>query len=151
MLKMEVTINLGAETVAIVSELFERLDKVNAAETKTTKPSKGKKNVKEDQNEIEDEEENEDDETPVEEDDDEDSDAENSDSDDDEENEDDESEGTSQARLSESDLGKLKDALRKYSTKRGKDNAVKILRKFGKTSQDVKKTDLPKILKLLKV
>ncbi len=53
--------------------------------------------------------------------------------------------------LSETDLSKLKAALKAYSAKNGKEKAVKILNKFAKASQDVKPADLPKVLKLLKV
>lgn len=53
--------------------------------------------------------------------------------------------------ISAKDLSQLKVALKVYSGKHGKDKAVKMLHKFAKASDKVSKTDLPKLLKLLKV
>jgi uncharacterized protein with von Willebrand factor type A (vWA) domain len=66
-----------------------------------------------------------------------------------EESEDEEEE--SEEGLSEKDLVKLKGALKAYSAKHGKEKAVKLLNKYAKTSQEVKPSDLAKLLKLLKV
>lgn len=49
------------------------------------------------------------------------------------------------------ELKNLKAALKAYSTKNGRAKAVKLLNKFGKSSQDVKRKDFAKLLKLLKV
>lgn len=54
-------------------------------------------------------------------------------------------------RPNEAELKKLKAALKAHADKKGKAVTVKLLMKFGKTSADVKKKDLPKLLKLLKV
>lgn len=64
---------------------------------------------------------------------------------DDEEEEDD--------KVDESEKKKLIEALRSYAKVHGKEKAVKILIKLGgsKASADVKKADLPKLLKALKV
>lgn len=78
--------------------------------------------------------------------------SEDDDSDSDEEDAEDDSEDESDSDgLSEGDLGKLKTALKAYALKKGKAKAVAILNKFAETSKDVKPTDLPKLLKMLKL
>lgn len=53
--------------------------------------------------------------------------------------------------LSESELTKLKGALKAYSAKHDKKKAIGILKKFAERSDLVKAADLPKLMKLLKV
>ncbi len=53
--------------------------------------------------------------------------------------------------ISEAEVEKLKVALKAYSAKNGKDKAVKMLHKYAKKSTEVKKADLPKLIKALKV
>ncbi len=52
--------------------------------------------------------------------------------------------------IGESDLKKLKAALKSFSDKNGKAKAVKTLMKYAKTSAEVTKDDFPKLMKLLK-
>ena len=72
-----------------------------------------------------------------------------SDDEDDEEAEDDDEEETD-APIEGDDLKKLKSALRACSDAHGKDKATKALFKFAKTSMQVKKSQLPLVLKALK-
>lgn len=73
-------------------------------------------------------------------------------SDEEEESEDEaEEEDEESETLGEKDLAKLKGSLKAYSAKHGKEKAVKLLNKYAKSSQDVKTSDLPKLLKSLKV
>src|SRR5690606_27509907 len=97
----------------------------------------------EDEDEIDEEEEDEDEDEIDEE-------EEDESDDEDEEESDDEEEETS-LKLGDAELSKLKLALNKFSKKNGKEKAIKLLNKYAKTSQDVKKSDLPKLLKALKV
>jgi len=53
--------------------------------------------------------------------------------------------------ISESDLSKLKGALKAFSAKKDRKQAVAILNKFAERSDLVKPADLPKLLKALKV
>ncbi len=53
--------------------------------------------------------------------------------------------------ISEKDLAKLKAALKAYSDKHDKKKAIGILKKFAEKSDLVKPSDLPKVLKALKV
>jgi len=70
---------------------------------------------------------------------------------DDEEEFDEEEEAEEEETLSESDLTKLKGALKAYSAKHDKTKAVAVLNKFAKRSDLVKPADLSKLLKALKV
>lgn len=83
----------------------------------------------------------------------EDSDEEDSEDDEesDDEEDDSEDEGDEDETVNELELKNLKKALKAYSAKNGKPKAVKILNKFAKASQDVKRKDFAKLLKLLKV
>lgn len=54
-------------------------------------------------------------------------------------------------KLTPKELGQLKAALNSFAAKNNRAKAIGILTKFAKTSQDVKPSDLPKLLKALKV
>lgn len=53
--------------------------------------------------------------------------------------------------VNEDELKKIKLALNTYAGKHGREKVLKVLMKFAKTSSEVKKSDLPKLLKALKI
>lgn len=159
---MKLTIHLEGKNKAELAKGLQAHLALFAAEEKSAidvselKKGKGKKAAAEEEDdsedEIEEEDESEDEESEEEESEEEEEDEseEEEESEDEEESEEDEDDSKS-LKLGDADLSKLKLALNKFSKKNGKEKAIKLLNKFAKTSQDVKKSDLPKLLKALKV
>jgi hypothetical protein len=155
-----ITIPVNEDTLTLIEELIQvgkgheaeekdvisasKLKEESEAPKKRGRKPKAAKAVEEDDEEETEEDADEETEEDADE---EESDDEETEEDDEEESDDEDEGGT----VTGSDLSKLKVALKVYSGKHGKDKTVKVLQKFAKASDKVKKADLPKLLKLLKV
>lgn len=139
--------DLAKKMVTLGTELNSLGANEETEETETpTRARKTKSKVEDDEDTVEETEEDDDAVEETEDDEDAVEDDEETEDDEDEESEDEEE----SLKLSKSDMGILMLALKNHKKKNGKSKTVSILRKFAPTSDKVKKSDLPKLLKLLK-
>lgn len=147
---MKITLHLEGNKIEIAEQCLEFVKTLSGTEGSATaapaqKKTRGKKAaVVEDDEEEESVENSEDDEDT-------DNDTEESeDNSDESEDGEDIEDVEEEEKISDSDLKKVKAALRAYSDKHGKSKAVKILMKFAKSSAELKPDQVAKVIKALK-